>query len=123
MDALVEQYKEKISEHQKSYRNLEDEFRMALRIETGRFQELHRTYQQVSGDVESSRETAIAAVQKEQKANAMILELTSLAKEQKGRIGELGRSKQEAVTQFKVSACRLCSSIMSISSIVEVKMQ
>lgn len=102
MEALMEQYKEKLTEQQKAYSGLEDEFRMALRIETGRFQELHRTYQQVSGEVESSREAAIAAVQREQKANTMILELTALVKEQKGRIGELGRSKQEAVKQLKV---------------------
>ncbi len=103
METLIEQYKEKLTEQQKQYRNLEDEFRMALRIETGRFQELHRTYQQVSGEVESSRETAIAAVQKEQKANTMILEMTSLVREQKGRIGELEKSKQEATSQLKVS--------------------
>ncbi len=103
MEALIEQYKEKLTEQQKSYRSLEDEFRMALRIETGRFQELHRTYQQVSGEVETSRETAIVAVQKEQKANAMILEMTALVREQKGRIGELERSKQETISQLKVS--------------------
>ena len=103
MTALLEQQKQKIAEQEKAYQNLEDEFRMALRIETGRFQELHRTYEQVSSDVESSRETAIAAVQKEQRANGMIVELTALAKEQKGRIEELGRGKKESVTQFKVN--------------------
>ena len=103
MEALLEQYRDRISEQQKAYQSLEDEFRMALRIETGRFQELHRTYQQVSAEVESSRETAIAAVQKEQKANGMIMELTSLVKEQKGRIVELSRSKQEALSQMKVT--------------------
>lgn len=102
MSALLEQQTQKIAEQQKAYQNLEDEFRMALRIETGRFQELHRTYEQVSSDVQSSRETAIAAVQKEQKANSIIVELTALAKEQKGRIEELGRNKKESVAQLKV---------------------
>lgn len=82
---------------------------MALRIETGRFQELHQAYKQVSSDVDSSRETAIAAVQKEQRASSIIVELTTLVKEQKGKLEELGRSKKESLGQLKVT--RVSSSL------------
>ena len=54
--------------------------------------------------MESSRETAVAAVKKEQKATALVAELTAMIKEQKTRISELNRSKQETVASLKVSS-------------------
>ena len=52
--------------------------------------------------MQSSRETAVAAVKKEQKATALVSELTTMLKEQKTKISELNRNKQEAVTSLKV---------------------
>jgi len=75
---------------------------MALRIEAERYQDLQRTYEQVAGEVEACRQTAISAVRKEQRATSMVAELTAMVKEQKGRIGELSRGKQEAIGQLKV---------------------
>ena len=54
--------------------------------------------------MESSRETAVVAVKKEQKATALVAELTAMIKEQKTRISELNRSKQETVASLKVSS-------------------
>ena len=102
MEGVVEQYKQKEVEQQKAYQNLEDEFRMALRIEAGRYQELKRTYDTLSGEVEACRQTAVTAVQKEQRATNMVAELTAMVKEQKGRISELSRGKQEAIGELKV---------------------
>ena len=56
------------------------------------------------GEVESSRETAVAAVKREQKAAVLVAELTSMIKEQKSRINELTRNKQETVATLKVSS-------------------
>lgn len=102
MEGVVEQCKQKEVEQQKAYQNLEDEFRMALRIEAGRYQELKRTYDTLSGEVEACRQTAVTAVQKEQRATNMVAELTAMVKEQKGRISELSRGKQEAIGELKV---------------------
>lgn len=102
MEGVVEQYKQKEAEQQKAYQSLEDEFRTALRIEAGRYQELKRTYDSLSGEVEACRQTAITAVQKEQRATSMVAELTAMVKEQKGRISELSRGKQEAIGELKV---------------------
>lgn len=38
--SLIEQHKQQLREQQKAYRALEDEFRMALRIEASRYQEV-----------------------------------------------------------------------------------
>ena len=102
MEDVVEQHKQRLAEQQKAYQNLENEFRMALRIEAERYQDLQRTYEQVAGEVEACRQTAISAVRKEQRATSMVAELTAMVKEQKGRIGELSRGKQEAIGQLKV---------------------
>ena len=59
--------------------------------------------QEVVGEVQSSRETAVAAVKKEQKATALVAELTAMIKEQKTRINGLNRNKQETVANLKVS--------------------
>ena len=102
MEGVVDQHKQRVAEQQKAYQNLEDEFRMALRIEAERYHELQRTYQEVAGEVEACRQTAISAVRKEQRATGMVAELTAMVKEQKGRITELSRGKQEAIGQLKV---------------------
>lgn len=102
MEDVVEQHKQRLAEQQKAYQNLENEFRMALRIEAERYLDLQRTYEQVAGEVEACRQTAISAVRKEQRATSMVAELTAMVKEQKGRIGELSRGKQEAIGQLKV---------------------
>ena len=102
-EMVIEQHKQRLSEQQKAYKNLEDEFRMALRIEAERYQELHRSYNDVCSSVEASRQTAITAVQKEQRATSIVSELTAIVKEQKGRISELNRSKLETLSQLKVS--------------------
>lgn len=58
--------------------------------------------QAVVGEVQSSRETAMAAVKKEQRATVLVAELTAMVKEQKTRINELTRSKQEMAANLKV---------------------
>ena len=52
--------------------------------------------------MQSSRETALAAIKKEQRAAALVAELTAMIKEQKARISELNRSKEEMVADLKV---------------------
>lgn len=52
--------------------------------------------------MQSSRETALAAVKKEQRATALVAELTAMIKEQKARISELNRNKEELVANLKV---------------------
>lgn len=39
-EAAVEQHKQRLTEQQKAYQALEDEFRMGLRIEASRYQEV-----------------------------------------------------------------------------------
>ena len=112
MEACQTQLQLRLSEQQKSYQNLEDEFRMALRIEASRYSELEQSYKEVCSEVEATRETAVAAVQKEQRATAMVAELTSMVKEQRGKIREVSRSKQELVSGLKERVSELEAQVM-----------
>lgn len=101
MEATIDQLRLKVSEQEKAYSTLEEEFRMGLRIETGRFSELERSYQEVCSEVEATRQTAVAAVQKEKRALAMMEELTTMVREQKSKIRGLSTSKEEMVAALK----------------------
>ena len=101
---MLEQQKQLVVGKEKAYHDLEEEFRMALKIEASRYHELQTSHQQVVGEVQSSRETAMAAVKKEQRATSLVSELTAMIKEQKSRLNELRQSKEETVATLKVFA-------------------
>jgi leucine-rich repeat/coiled-coil domain-containing protein 1 len=94
-------FRAKISEHEKAYRALEDEFRAGLRIEASRYAELEQAYREVCGEVEATRQAAVAAVRKEKRAVGMVEELTSMVKELQGKARELADSKQEVVGELR----------------------
>lgn len=106
-EVSVNQLQLKLAETQKAYCALEDEFRMGLQIEAGRYVELERSYKEVCGEVEATRQTAVTAVQKEKRAVGMVEDLTSMVKEQKAKISELSRSKQEMVAELKERLSKL----------------
>ena len=118
MEVTLEQQKKLLLEKEKAYHDLEDEFRLALRIEASRYQELQTSHQEVVGEIQSSRETAMAAVKKEQRATALVAELTAMIKEQKARIGELHRSKQEAAASLKVNCTLYMSQVFGELSVL-----
>ena len=64
--------------------------------------QLRECYDSVQGQVEGYRTAAEAALRKEQRATHMVAELTAIVREQKGRLAELGRAKQDSVQDLKV---------------------
>lgn len=112
LQASTDQLKLKLSEQEKAYQALEEEFRMGLRIEASRYQELEAAYREVCSEVDATRQTAVAAVQKEEKAVAVVEELTAIVREQKGKIRELGSSKQELVAELKERVAALESEVV-----------
>ncbi|CAB4004917.1 Leucine-rich repeat and coiled-coil domain-containing 1 [Paramuricea clavata] len=100
-EQLIKQWDEKLSQRNQEYADLEDEFRMALQIEAKRFHELQDEFTKVSEECSEYKQISQAARQKEAKATSMVSELTSLVKEQKVRITELTKSKQESLSQHK----------------------
>ena len=84
--------------------------------------QLQRSYDEVFGEVDACRQTAVAAVQKEQRATHMVSELTAMVKEQKGRLSELVRSKHEACEQWQERVSRLEREVVARNKL-EVRVQ
>jgi leucine-rich repeat/coiled-coil domain-containing protein 1 len=122
MVEVVAQHKQRLSEQQKAYQALEDEFRMALRIEASRYHELRECYDRVQGQVDGYQAATEAALRKEQKATHMVAELTAIVREQRGRLAELGRAKQDSVQELKERVSELEAGVKEKHKL-EVKVQ
>ncbi|XP_019628740.1 PREDICTED: leucine-rich repeat and coiled-coil domain-containing protein 1-like [Branchiostoma belcheri] len=85
----------------KQYTDLEDEFRMALQIEASRFREVQEAFENATGESSRYRAAMLSAQEKEKKVSTMVQELTAMVKEQKGRITELSKSRQETLRDLR----------------------
>uniref|UniRef100_A0A8C4RS31 Leucine-rich repeat and coiled-coil domain-containing protein 1 n=1 Tax=Erpetoichthys calabaricus TaxID=27687 RepID=A0A8C4RS31_ERPCA len=97
----MNELQEKIADVKQQYRHLEDEFRMALTIEATRFKEVKDSFDHISLELTECKNTLSKTQQKEKQSVNLIQELTAMVKEQKARITEMMKSKQEAVSEFK----------------------
>ncbi|XP_065065205.1 leucine-rich repeat and coiled-coil domain-containing protein 1-like isoform X2 [Rhopilema esculentum] len=98
---LMQQYNERLEARNRDYALLEDEFRAGLQMEANRFGELQGAYSKLLDESSEMRRSMQILKQKESKATALVTELTSMVKEQKGRLTEVSRNKQEMQVDFK----------------------
>ncbi|PIK58736.1 hypothetical protein BSL78_04356 [Apostichopus japonicus] len=92
---------EKIGDLSRQYADLEDEFRLALRLEEDRYQKVYDAYETLRHESSTIKDGIEVATSKERRASALVNELTTMVKEQKGRLNELSRSKQEMATKTR----------------------
>ncbi|XP_013401506.2 leucine-rich repeat and coiled-coil domain-containing protein 1 [Lingula anatina] len=92
---------EKMDTLMKQYTELEDEFRMALQIESDRFRELQAAFQKNSREAAENTQALLVAQKKDETQTQMIADLTALVKEQKGRLTELSKSRQEQLRELR----------------------
>ncbi|XP_065674856.1 leucine-rich repeat and coiled-coil domain-containing protein 1-like isoform X2 [Hydra vulgaris] len=97
----INQYKLRLEEKNREYNALEDEFRMALQLESNRYNELHEAYEQSQNEFNELSVDYKAIKEKEVDSQSLIAELTSVVKEQKLKIAELVQRKQEAIVNYK----------------------
>ncbi|EMP42289.1 Leucine-rich repeat and coiled-coil domain-containing protein 1, partial [Chelonia mydas] len=97
----VREFQEKISMLNQQYMELENEFRIALTIEAKRFKEVKDGFENVTAELAEHKCTIFQSQQKEKQSAALIQELTSMVKEQKVRITEIVKSKQETTANLK----------------------
>ena len=74
----VSHHRQKITSLQAEYRNLEDEFREALHIEAGRYENLQGKYYEINSKANKQAAVLEQSTQREEKMRKMIAELTSL---------------------------------------------
>ena len=87
--------RQKISEWTKDYKELEDEFRMALYSEEARYNELVSNLLEAEKNLKDLGNSYDNLKQKYDKSSKLVQELTSVVKEQKGRVMELQSVKQD----------------------------
>ncbi|XP_051879155.1 leucine-rich repeat and coiled-coil domain-containing protein 1 [Pristis pectinata] len=94
-------YQEKIDLSNQQYDTLEDEFRMALIIEANRFKEVKSGFDHVTAELANNKWALAQSQQKEKQLGTLVQELTTMVKEQKVKIAELAKSKQETILELK----------------------
>ncbi|KAG1969766.1 leucine-rich repeat and coiled-coil domain-containing protein 1 [Pimephales promelas] len=92
---------QKITDSRRQYAALEDEFRIALTIESKRFSEVKEGFVQVSAELLEVKSSLSQSQQKEKQSASLVQELTAMVKEQKTRITEILKAKKEAAIEFK----------------------
>uniref|UniRef100_A0A672TZ50 Leucine-rich repeat and coiled-coil domain-containing protein 1 n=1 Tax=Strigops habroptila TaxID=2489341 RepID=A0A672TZ50_STRHB len=101
----VKEFQEKINTLNQKYKELEDEFRLALTIEGKRFKEVKEGFENVTADLAAHKQALFEFERKEKEMASVIQDLTSIVKEQKAKIAELTKANEEATANLKV-LCR-----------------
>ncbi|NWI82233.1 LRCC1 protein, partial [Dryoscopus gambensis] len=97
----VREFQEKINMSNQKYRELEDEFRLALTIEAKRFKEVKQGFEKVSADLAEHKQALFELEQREKDMASLIQDLTNIVEEQKAKIAELTKSNEEATANLK----------------------
>ncbi|XP_053322716.1 leucine-rich repeat and coiled-coil domain-containing protein 1 [Spea bombifrons] len=97
----INEYRDKMNGLTQQYADLEDEFRAALFIEAGRFKEVKDGFDSLTAELAEYKEALASCQLKEKKSASLVQELTTLVKEQKARIMEVTKAKQEATGELK----------------------
>ena len=105
--ALSDKYQSKIDEGERQYRALEDEFRMALRIEADRYTDLEARHEQLSDEFSHIHNQLTTVSQREQKATQLLSDLTRMVKEQKQKIQALTQSSDGMLCDSQARICSL----------------
>ncbi|XP_032861774.2 leucine-rich repeat and coiled-coil domain-containing protein 1 isoform X2 [Tyto alba] len=107
----VKEFQEKINMLNQKYKELEDEFRLALTIEAKRFKEVKEGFENVAADLVEHKRVLFEFEQKEKEMASLIQDLTSIVKEQKAKIAELTKSNEEATANLKCRTGELATVI------------
>ncbi|NXB21768.1 LRCC1 protein, partial [Rhagologus leucostigma] len=97
----VREFQEKINMSNQKYRELEDEFRLALTIEAKRFKEVKQGFEKVSVELVEHKQALFELEQREKDMASLIQDLTNIVEEQKAKIAELTKSNEEATANLK----------------------
>ncbi|NWT18334.1 LRCC1 protein, partial [Vireo altiloquus] len=97
----VREFQEKINLSNQKYRELEDEFRLALTVEAKRFKEVKQGFEKVSADLIEHKQALFELEQREKDMATLIQDLTNIVEEQKAKIAELTKSNEEATANLK----------------------
>lgn len=85
----------RLQQKQFEFTQLENEFREALVIESERYRALHESYKIVHDNASNCKDLLSASSEKEEEFRCMVSRMSDIIKEQKLKITEISKSKQE----------------------------
>ncbi|XP_077023230.1 leucine-rich repeat and coiled-coil domain-containing protein 1 isoform X3 [Tamandua tetradactyla] len=97
----IKEYQEKIDILNQQYMNLEDEFRIALTVEARRFKDVKDGFENVAAELAKSKHALVWAQRKENESSTLIKDLTCMVKEQKIKLAEVSKLKQETTANLQ----------------------
>ncbi|XP_021571803.1 leucine-rich repeat and coiled-coil domain-containing protein 1 isoform X2 [Carlito syrichta] len=100
-EQVVKEYQEKVGVLSQQYMDLENEFRFALTIEARRFQDVKDGFENVATELAKSKHALTWAQRKEDESSSLIKDLTCMVKEQKTKLAEVSKLKQEAAANLQ----------------------
>ncbi|XP_058131672.1 leucine-rich repeat and coiled-coil domain-containing protein 1 isoform X2 [Dasypus novemcinctus] len=100
-EQTIKEYEEKIDILSQQYTNLEDEFRVALTVEARRFKDVQDGFENIATELAKSKHALVWAQRKENESSSLIKDLTSMVKEQKIKLAEVSKLKQETAANLQ----------------------
>ncbi|XP_033616234.1 leucine-rich repeat and coiled-coil domain-containing protein 1 isoform X5 [Fukomys damarensis] len=97
----IKEYQEKIDVLNQQYLDLEHEFRIALTVEARRFKDVKEGFENVAAELAKSKHALIWAQRKENESSSLIKDLTCMVKEQKTKLAEVSKLKQETAANLQ----------------------
>ncbi|MBZ3890986.1 Leucine-rich repeat and coiled-coil domain-containing protein 1 [Sciurus carolinensis] len=97
----IKKYHNKVDILNQQYLDLENEFRIALTVEARRFKEVKDGFENVATELAKSKHALIWAQRKENESSSLIKDLTYMVKEQKSKLAEVSKLKQETAANLQ----------------------
>ncbi|XP_045705430.1 leucine-rich repeat and coiled-coil domain-containing protein 1 isoform X1 [Phyllostomus hastatus] len=97
----IKEYQEKIDTLNQQYLDLENEFRIALTLEARRFKDVKDGFESVATELAKSKHALVWAQRKENESSSLIEDLTCMVKEQKTKLAEVSKLKQETAANLQ----------------------
>lgn len=97
----IKEYQEKIDMLSQQYVDLQNEFRLALTVEARRFKDVQDGFENVATELAKSKHALIWAQRKENESSSLIKDLTCMVKEQKTKLSEVSKLKQETAANLQ----------------------
>ncbi|XP_007120518.1 leucine-rich repeat and coiled-coil domain-containing protein 1 isoform X1 [Physeter macrocephalus] len=100
-EQVIKEYQDKIDALNQQYMDLENEFRIALTVEARRFKDVKDGFENVATELAKSKHALVWAQRKENESSSLIKDLTGMVREQKTKLAEVSKLKQETATNLQ----------------------
>ncbi|RNA18385.1 leucine-rich repeat and coiled-coil domain-containing 1 isoform X1 [Brachionus plicatilis] len=119
LEGLIRQKSDKILRLEEEYKSLEDEFRQALVIESTRFNDLFKKYECNLEELSNLRVDSKHYDAERSRDKALINELNDLIREQKARVQQLNKLRQQNTDEIQKRSEKLNEAVTDLAKMKE----